>query len=98
VRTLHAIGIARDGERVDFTLRANAWLQHMVRNIVGTLVYVGAGRQPPQWAKQLLESRERARAAPTFAAEGLYLEAVEYEAKWQLPAARREASPLPVAS
>ncbi|MFY9315679.1 MAG: tRNA pseudouridine(38-40) synthase TruA [Burkholderiales bacterium] len=98
VRTLHAIGIERAGERVDFTLRANAWLQHMVRNIVGTLVYVGAGKQPPQWMRQVLESRDRARAAPTIAAEGLYLEAVAYEAKWGLPAARLEASPLPVAS
>jgi len=86
LRTLHAIGIERTGDRLDFTLRANAWLQHMVRNIVGTLVYVGAGRQPPLWAKKLLDSRDRALAAPTFAAEGLYLEKVEYEPRWNLPA------------
>ena len=87
VRTLHAIGIERDGERIEFRLRANAWLQHMVRNIVGTLVYVGKGKHPPQWAKKVLESRDRALAAPTFASEGLYLEAVEYEPRWELPAA-----------
>ena len=98
VRTLHAIGIERYGERIEFSLRANAWLQHMVRNIVGTLVYVGAGKQPPAWAKALLDSRDRTRAAPTFASEGLYLEAVEYESKWELPAARQETFSLPVAS
>ena len=98
VRTLHAIGIERYGERIEFNLRANAWLQHMVRNIVGTLVYVGAGKQPPAWAKALLDSRDRTRAAPTFASEGLYLEAVEYESKWELPAARQEMALLPVAS
>jgi tRNA pseudouridine38-40 synthase len=97
VRTLQAIGIERYGERIEFSLRANAWLQHMVRNIVGTLVYVGAGKQPPAWARAVLDSRERARAAPTFAPEGLYLEAVEYEAKWELPAAGQAARPLAVA-
>jgi tRNA pseudouridine38-40 synthase len=98
VRTLHAIGIERHGERIEFSLRANAWLQHMVRNIVGCLVYIGAGKQSAAWAKTVLESRDRARAAPTFASEGLYLETVEYEPKWELPARQQEHSPLPVAS
>ncbi len=98
VRTLHAIGVERCGERIEFRLRANAWLQHMVRNIVGTLVTIGAGKQPAAWAKTVLESRDRARAAPTFASEGLYLEAVDYEAKWELPAQRPASSLLPVAT
>jgi tRNA pseudouridine38-40 synthase len=98
VRTLHEIGIARDGERIDFTLRANAWLQHMVRNIVGTLVYVGAGKHPPEWARQVLDSRDRARAAPTFAPQGLYLEAVEYGAGWNIPAGQSGRVALPVVS
>jgi len=96
VRTLHAIGIERDGERIEFALRANAWLQHMVRNIVGTLIYVGAGRQPPEWVRKVLESRERGLAAPTFASEGLYLEAVDYDARWNIPAAGAERLALPV--
>lgn len=96
VRTLHAIGIERDGERVEFSLRANAWLQHMVRNIVGTLVTIGMGKRPPQWARQVLESRERSLAAPTFAAEGLYLDEVEYEPHWGLPAFGRQKSLLAV--
>jgi tRNA pseudouridine38-40 synthase len=96
VRTLHELRIESEGERIDFVLRANAWLQHMVRNIVGLLVYVGNGRQPPQWAKSVLESRDRKLGAPTFAAEGLYLDAVEYEARWNLPARQDSAVPLPV--
>ena len=96
VRTLHAIGIERRGERIDFSMRANAWLQHMARNIVGTLVYVGKGKHPPQWAKTVLESRDRALAAPTYGPEGLYLEAVEYEAQWNLPALQNQGMALPV--
>jgi len=86
VRSLYAIGIERRGERIEFTLRANAWLQHMVRNIIGTLVYVGKGKRPPQWAGTVLDSRDRNLAAPTFGAQGLYLESVEYDARWNLPA------------
>jgi len=86
-RTLGRIDIERKGECIEFEMRANAWLQHMVRNIVGTLVYVGKGKHPPQWAKAVLESRDRSRAAPTFGPEGLYLEAVQYDARWGIPAA-----------
>jgi tRNA pseudouridine38-40 synthase len=85
VRCVHSIEIERSGERIDFLVRANAFLQHMVRNIVGSLVYVGAGRQPATWMRELLESRERSKAAPTFAAEGLYLERIEYASHWGLP-------------
>jgi tRNA pseudouridine38-40 synthase len=96
VRTLLGLEIESRGERIDFVLRANAFLHHMVRNIVGTLVYVGKGKHPPAWAGEVLESRDRARAAPTFAAEGLYLERVEYEAKWALPRQERTELRMPV--
>jgi tRNA pseudouridine38-40 synthase len=85
VRTVHSIAIERAGDELDFVIRANAFLHHMVRNIVGSLVYVGSGKQPPAWVAEVLASRDRAKAAPTFAAEGLYLERVEYDAKWGLP-------------
>jgi len=85
VRTLLGLSIERTRDRIDFVLRANAFLHHMVRNIVGTLVYVGKGKHPPRWAGEVLESRERSRAAPTFAPQGLYLEAVEYDARWSIP-------------
>lgn len=96
VRTLLGLEIESRGERIDFVLRANAFLHHMVRNIVGTLVTVGKGKHPPAWAGEVLESRDRARAAPTFAAEGLYLERVEYEAKWALPRQERTELRMPV--
>ena len=85
VRTVHSIAIEQEGERIDFRIRANAFLHHMVRNIIGTLVYVGNRRQPPGWVAEVLASRDRAKAAPTFAPEGLYLERIEYYAKWGLP-------------
>jgi len=96
LRTLHGLEIELRAERIDFVLRANAFLHHMVRNIVGTLVYVGKGKYPPAWAGEVLESRERARAAPTFAATGLYLERVEYEAQWALPRQERAELRIPV--
>ncbi len=85
VRTVHSLDVARAGERIDIVIRANAFLHHMVRNLVGTLIYVGKGKHPPRWAAEVLHSRDRAAAAPTFAPEGLYLEHVEYEEHWNLP-------------
>jgi tRNA pseudouridine38-40 synthase len=96
LRTLHAVEIEARGERIDFFLRANAFLHHMVRNIVGTLVYVGKGKHAPAWAGEVLESRDRARCAPTFAAEGLYLEEVRYEPRWGLPQSQRGEIKMPV--
>jgi len=85
VRTIHALEVKQDGEKIEFVVRANAFLHHMVRNIVGTLVYVGKGKHPPQWVEEVLHSKDRAKAAPTFGPEGLYLEKIDYDAKWGLP-------------
>lgn len=85
VRTLHSLQIETRGERIDFVLRANAFLHHMVRNIVGMLVYVGKGSFAPLHVREVLLARDRGKAAPTFGPEGLYLEKIEYEAKWGLP-------------
>jgi tRNA pseudouridine38-40 synthase len=71
---------------IAFTFHANAFLHHMIRNIVGSLVYVGAGRQPKAWIAELLDARDRRLAAPTFAPDGLYLAAVEYDRALGLPA------------
>jgi tRNA pseudouridine38-40 synthase len=86
VRTIERLDVEKRGERIDFVIRANAFLHHMVRNVVGSLVYVGARRHPPGWMKEVLEARERAQAAPTFAPHGLYLESVRYGIEWRLPA------------
>ena len=94
VRTLTTLRIERRGERFDFVVRANAFLHHMVRNLVGALVYVGKGRYPTSWVAEVLAGRDRARAAPTFGAEGLYLEKIEYEARWGLPQLQSNAERL----
>jgi tRNA pseudouridine38-40 synthase len=86
VRTIDRFEITRQGETIHFVVRANAFLHHMVRNLVGTLVYVGKGKHPPEWVTELLRSKDRTKSAPTFGPEGLYLEKIDYEAKWGLPA------------
>ncbi len=91
VRDLRRLDIRRSGDYVVFDLAANAFLHHMVRNIVGSLVYVGKGRHAPEWLAAVLASRDRRLAAPTLEAAGLYLERVSYDAKWGLPQAGRDA-------
>ena len=85
VKHLHRLDIQRQGEMLIFELSADAFLHHMVRNIIGCLVYVGKGKHPPEWLTEVLDSRERTIAAPTFAPDGLYLRRIQYEAKWGLP-------------
>jgi tRNA pseudouridine38-40 synthase len=88
VRELRRLGIERHGDAIHFSIEANAFLHHMVRNIVGCLVYVGKGRYPPQWLAGVLAARDRSKGAPTFAPDGLYLSGVDYAPAWGLPSAR----------
>jgi tRNA pseudouridine38-40 synthase len=85
VRRMDALEIRAAGDYLVFDLSANAFLHHMVRNLVGCLVYVGKGRYPPAWIKELLDSRDRTLAAPTFAPDGLYLSGIRYDPKWGIP-------------
>ena len=85
IRTVELLEVTRKGETIQFVVKANAFLHHMVRNLVGTLVYIGKGKHPPEWAEELLRSKDRRKSAPTFGPEGLYLEKIDYEAKWGLP-------------
>ncbi|MFO1317029.1 MAG: tRNA pseudouridine(38-40) synthase TruA [Burkholderiales bacterium] len=85
VKTLSRVAVAAQDPFIRFDFSANAFLHHMVRNIVGALVYVGAGRQPPGWIASLLAARDRTLAAPTFAADGLYLAGADYDARFGLP-------------
>ena len=93
VNQLHEASVERHGEVLVFTLRANAFLHHMVRNLIGSLIYVGNGRHPPSWLADVLEGRDRNDAAPTFMPDGLYLSKIDYDPKWGLPQDAR--SPLP---
>lgn len=85
VRTLKAWDIERHGPFILMRLTANAFLHHMVRNLVGSLVYVGDGRRSPDWMAEVLAARSRSAGAPTFAAGGLYLQSVRYEDDWGFP-------------
>ncbi|MEE8222027.1 MAG: tRNA pseudouridine(38-40) synthase TruA [Nitrosomonadaceae bacterium] len=85
VRNVTKLEIIQQGDIIAFEIRANAFLYHMVRNIIGSLVYVGKGKYSPQWMRELLESRDRSHAAPTFSATGLYLAGITYDPKWKLP-------------
>lgn len=77
------------GRLIGIRIEANAFLQHMVRNIVGTLIYVGTGRERPDWVEEILKAKSRAAAAPTFSPNGLYLTGVGYEDS-SIPAAGPE--------
>ena len=85
VKHLYQLDIRRQGEMLTFDLSADAFLHHMVRNMVGCLVYVGKKKYPPGWLAEVLAGRERGFAAPTFAPDGLYLRRIQYDAKWGLP-------------
>ncbi len=96
VKTLSDVRIARCGELLRCDFAATAFLHHMVRNLVGALVYVGAGKQPAEWIGALLAGRDRTHAAPTFAPDGLYFTGADYPAAHGLRATRHEMA-LPVA-
>ena len=86
IRDLRQATVIRQGDFLVFEFRANAFLHHQVRNMVGALVWVGLGRRSPAWVGELLASRDRANGAATFAADGLYLARVKYDPAWGLPA------------
>jgi tRNA pseudouridine38-40 synthase len=84
-RNVHEITVARNGEEVSIEVQANAFLHHMVRNFVGTLMMVGRGEQPETWPGELLRGRDRTVAGPTAPAEGLVFLGPRYPAGHGLP-------------
>ncbi len=86
VRELRQLEVRRFGRYIRLQATANAFLHHMVRNLAGTLVAIGLGRRPPGWAAEVLAAKDRRLAAPTLAADGLYLARVEYDERFGLPA------------
>ena len=85
MRRLAGVAVVRHGDVVDVTVRANAFLHHMVRNIVGSLLLVGAGERPVEWLREVLDARDRTRAGPTAPPQGLYFAAVDYPEEFRLP-------------
>ncbi len=90
VRALRACSVEQSGAYFSFAFTANGFLHHMVRNMIGCLVFVGKGKHPPEWLAGILAGRDRRTAAPTFPPDGLYLSAVEYAPEWNLPAFESE--------
>ncbi|MBS0430886.1 MAG: tRNA pseudouridine(38-40) synthase TruA [Proteobacteria bacterium] len=84
-REVRALAVRREGEHVVIEIEANAFLHHMVRNIVGSLLEVGRGERPREWIAQLLHGRDRALAGATAPAQGLTFLGPRYPARWGLP-------------
>lgn len=84
-RNIHHIQVIRKGDYVIVDIKANAFVHHMVRNIVGSLLEVGNGHQKVEWIKQLLQAKDRTLAAATAKPEGLYLVQVDYPAQYAIP-------------
>lgn len=84
-RNIMHIRVSRHGGWLLVDIKANAFVHHMVRNIVGSLLEVGCGHQPPQWIGELLAARDRTLAGATAKAHGLYLVAVDYPPHFALP-------------
>ncbi|VUZ26459.1 tRNA pseudouridine synthase A [uncultured Comamonas sp.] len=99
VKTLHRIDIRftpaapapmRENQEMPcgywrFEFEGNAFLHHMIRNIMGCLIYIGQGSQPVAWMQQVLDARSRDAAAPTFSPDGLYFLGPVYDPGWELP-------------
>lgn len=85
IKTLWRADVTQRGDMIFFDFEASAFLHHMVRNLVGSLVYVGKGVQSPAWMAELLQVCDRKVAAPTFSPDGLYFRGPIYEPHWGLP-------------
>ena len=85
VKTMTRAEVRRCGEFLIFDFEASAFLHHMIRNLVGALVYVGKGALPADAMQSLLQIRDRRQAPPTFMAAGLYLVDVGYPSEFGLP-------------
>jgi len=85
IKHLQRLAITRRGAYWRFEFEANAFLHHMIRNIMGCLIAVGQGQYPPAWITQVLQARDRKVAAPTFSPDGLYFMGPRYAPNWGLP-------------
>lgn len=111
VKTLHRIDISfrpagqasmREDQTMPcgywrFEFEGSAFLHHMIRNIMGCLIYIGQGSQPVSWMQQVLDARSRDAAAPTFSPDGLYFLGPVYDAHWNLPSSTPAFAWLPSA-
>jgi tRNA pseudouridine38-40 synthase len=85
IKTMKSIKISRRGAYWRFEFEADAFLHHMIRNIMGCVLLIGEGRKPVSWIESVLAARSRKVAAPTFSPDGLYFLGPVYDACWGLP-------------
>lgn len=85
VRTIHSLDLTRAGDALTLAIHGNAFLHHMVRNIVGSLLPIGRGEQSPAWLAEVLAGRDRSMAGPTAPATGLTYLGPQYDAAHGLP-------------
>lgn len=86
MRNIKRLEIRRQDDFIIMEIEANAFLQHMVRNIAGVLMAIGMGEAPPEWSRQVLEARDRTQGGVTAPADGLYLVHAAYPQKYGIPA------------
>ena len=85
VKSILSVDISRRGAYWRIEFEANAFLHHMIRNIMGCLVTIGQGKKPAEWLLEVLAARDRKVAAPTFSPDGLYFLGPRYDAHWGIP-------------
>ena len=85
VREVYRLQVTRKNEFVFLDIEANAFLHHMVRNIAGVLMDIGAGKREPLWARDILLAQDRKCGGVTASPAGLYLTGVSYESEFELP-------------
>lgn len=89
MRHVKSLQVHRQGTLIGISIEANAFLYHMVRNIVAVLIKIGRGQASPAWAQEILKAQDRTQAPATAPAHGLYLSDVFYPSTFKLPQARR---------
>jgi tRNA pseudouridine38-40 synthase len=85
IKTMYSIDIISDEPWLYFRIRGNAFLHHMVRNLVGSFLLIGKGKRSPEWMAEVLAAKDRHQAAPTFMPDGLYLAKIAYPDQYAIP-------------
>ncbi|QWD63277.1 tRNA pseudouridine(38-40) synthase TruA [Polynucleobacter sp. MWH-UH2A] len=85
VKTMYSIDIISEEPWLYFRIRGNAFLHHMVRNLVGTFLMIGREKRKPEWMAEVLAAKDRQMAAPTFMPDGLYLVKIAYPQEFAIP-------------
>lgn len=95
IKTLYSIEIISSEPWLYFRIKGNAFLHHMVRNLVGSFLQIGLGKQDSSWMAEVLQAKDRSIAAPTFSPAGLYLAQISYPEQFEIPAPWLQNSWLP---